>query len=203
MSAAMDGAGGVVVEPTEMPARGGESSGDGTSGDEQGVQGADGSSKESSDLPAEPSSTDEPTRKKSPRPYTRRVRPERTGKAPSSTDRDRADSGLVDHSSGKPVRATTYRETAKERKRRDPLRKELADLVDREKRLTEEIERIRDAIGIATMRLEPLPGETTRPCFGNFDPADYDCRSICPLRPECEIATEKGRVGKAREGATA
>ena len=198
----MDGAGGVLVEPTEMPARGGESSGSASGTDEQGVQGADGSSMESSGLPAEPSSTDEPARRKGPRPYTRKVRPERTSKASSGSDRDRAGSGPVDHSSSKPVRATTYRETAKERKRRDPLRKELADLVDREKGLIEDLERTRDSIAIATMRLEPLPGETTRTCFGNFDSSDWDCRSICPLRPECELTTEK-RPGTGREGATA
>lgn len=203
MSDVMDETGGMIVEPTEMPARGGESSGSGSNTDEQGVHGTNGSSKEPSDQSAEAARTDEPSRKRGVRPYTRKVRPERMARESSERARNRAGSGPVDHPSNKPVRATTYRETARERKRRDPLRKELADLVDREKQLIEEVEHVRDAIGIATVRLEPLPGETTRMCFGKFDPSDFDCRSICPLRPECEIATEKRRPGADREGATA
>ena len=199
MSEVMDGTDG-IIEPTKKPARLGETNESGTSGDGQDVQRADGGSPDSKDQPMESPSTDQ-TARRTPRPYTRKVSPEPKQRESDRTGPDGSDG--IKTASSKPVRATTYRETAKERKRRDPLRKELADLVDREKGLIQDLERTRDSIAIATMRLEPLPGETTRICFGNFDLSDWDCRSICPLRPECEVTTEKRRPGADREGATA
>jgi hypothetical protein len=31
--------------------------------------------------------------------------------------------------------------------------------------------------------------EPMKKCYGRFDPGDFECASLCPLQPECEVET--------------
>lgn len=123
-------------------------------------------------------------------------------------DRQRYDGGRRDPGDRSAARTKAAdaiaKESPAERKRRDPLRTELAELqrkrdgfAEEVSQLDQQILRLLEKIGL------PADGERlSKACFGRFDPHDFECTDLCPLRPECEGRVARGVGVAAAESAS-
>ncbi len=76
-------------------------------------------------------------------------------------------------------------ESKEQRARKRPLRAKLEELKREESELSVRLAEIRAERGKVVSDIEADPEGHVRDCYGSFDPNDYDCASLCPLRVEC------------------
>lgn len=113
-------------------------------------------------------------------------------------DARRRRQGDRDGARGKALDALS-KETTEERERKDPLRKTLAELRAEREGLTAEVNRIEGQILQVLSKLgTPQADEPPlKKCFGRFDAGDFECTSLCPVQPECEVQSDASTVGTA------
>ena len=90
------------------------------------------------------------------------------------------------------------KESAQEAKRKAPLRAKLTELQVKRDGFTAEVNSLDEEIlkVLAEIGTPQADRELIKKCFGRYDPDDFECTSLCPLQPECEVKARRSPIGE-------